>query len=204
MTDSFAHLHRGLVIGATSSVAGEPQGARPAATPTFDDLYDEYFPFIWRSVQRLGIAASQTDDVVQEVFIIAHGKLDGFEGRSSVKTWLYGIALHRARFHRLKAREGGRAEAIDAENVHAPDSARPDRRAEYAEAALVVNTILDKLDDDQREVFVLAELEELSGPEMADVLGVKLNTVYSRLRLAREAFSEAAARYRAQDGWRTR
>jgi RNA polymerase sigma-70 factor (ECF subfamily) len=68
----------------------------------------------------------------------------------------------------------------------------------------LVQAILEGLDEDQREVFVLAELEELFAPEIARALGVKLNTVYSRLRLARVAFAEGAARQRARDGWRTR
>ena len=202
MTDSATHPHRSFMVGAASTIEGA--GTVHAATPSFADVYDSYFPYIWRSVRCLGVPASQTEDVAQEVFLIAHEKMAAFEGRSSIKTWLYGIALHRARFHRRQARQRGQSEAVDAERTHAPDAARPDRRAEDAEAARVVNAILLGLDDDQREVFVLAELEELSAPEIAEIIGVKLNTVYSRLRLAREAFARAAARFRAQDDRRTR
>lgn len=177
-------------------------GVPSAEERDFGAIYDAFFPYIWRSVQRLGVPASRTDDVVQEVFTIAYRKLDAFEGRLSVKTWLYGIAL-RARSYRTEAQRDERDEPLDAERIHAPDAARPDCRAEHAEAARIVSTILDGLDGDQREVFVLTELEELSAPEIAEVLGVKLNTVYSRLRLAREAFAKASARYRAQNGWRT-
>ena len=75
---------------------------------------------------------------------------------------------------------------------------------EKADAARIVNRLLDGLDDDQREVFVLAELEDLSAPEIAEALEVKLNTVYSRLRLARSAFAEVAARHRAREDRRER
>jgi RNA polymerase sigma-70 factor (ECF subfamily) len=170
----------------------------------FEALYDAYFPFIWRSVLRLGVPAAHLDDVVQEIFLIVHRKLDGFEGRSTLKTWLYGIALRVARDHRIRLRHSGGAQVLDVEQVPAPPGARPDERAQNAEALRAVIALLDGLDDDQREVFVLAELEELTAPEIAEALGLKLNTVYSRLRLARAAFAEAAARHRASDGWRIR
>jgi RNA polymerase sigma-70 factor (ECF subfamily) len=189
------------MVGAASAstTALEGKGFPRVDAPSFESIYERYFPYVWRSVQRLGVPAAHTDDVVQEVFIIAHQKLAAFEGRSSIKTWLYGIALRRARVHRSRAPLAWQEEDVDDARVRAPDAARPDRRAEYVEAARVVNTILNGLDDDQREVFVLAELEELSAPEIAEVLGVKPNTVYSRLRLARDAFDKAVARYRARD-----
>ena len=208
MTDSTLRLHSRPMVGtAPAATLHDPGPGRDLASedaPSFASIYEDYFPYIWRSVQRLGVPASQTDDVVQDVFIIAHQKLSAFEGRSSMKTWLYGIALRRARLHRTRARHAGREEGVDDERVRAPDAVRPDHRAECAEAARVVNAILEGLDDDQREVFVLAELEELAAPEIAEVLGIKPNTVYSRLRLAREAFAKAVARHRAQDNWRTR
>jgi RNA polymerase sigma-70 factor (ECF subfamily) len=184
--------------------SGEARAAAPAESARFDAVYDDYFPFIWRSVLRLGVPAAQRDDVVQEIFLVVHRKLAGFEGRSTLKTWLYGIALRVARVHRVRARQSRSTEVLDAERARAPEAARPDEQALNAEAARVVDALLDTLDDDQREVFVLAELEELTAPEIAEALGLKLNTVYSRLRLARAAFAEAAARYRARDGWRMR
>jgi RNA polymerase sigma-70 factor (ECF subfamily) len=202
--DLRADPHLASRNAAAKSKARHDEETLGVDTPSFVALYRSYFPYIWRSVQRLGVPASHADDAVQEVFIIAHAKLATFEGRSSLKTWLYGIAVHRARVHRGRARLGRAEDALDAESIHAPDAARPDHRAVCAEAARAVNAILDRLDGDQREVFVLAELEELSAPEIVEVLDVKLSTVYSRLRLARAAFAKAAARYRAQDDWRAR
>jgi RNA polymerase sigma-70 factor (ECF subfamily) len=176
----------------------------PTEGDSFEAVYDAYFPFVWRAVLRLGVPHAHIDDVVQEIFLIVHRKLEGFEGRSTVKTWLYGIALRVARAYRIRARQSGGVEAVDPEQVRAPDAARPDERAQNAEAARIVQGLLEGLDDDQREVFVLAELEQLSAPEIAEALGLKLNTVYSRLRLARAAFAVAAARHRARDGWRIR
>jgi RNA polymerase sigma-70 factor (ECF subfamily) len=72
------------------------------------------------------------------------------------------------------------------------------------EAARVVEQLLEALDDDKRAVFVLAELEQMSAPDISLAIGVPLNTVYSHLRLARQEFAVAAARHRAKDEWRTR
>jgi hypothetical protein len=68
--------------------------------PHFDEIYRDHFAFVWRSARRLGVDASSLDDVVQEVFVIAHRRLPSFEGRSSVSTWLFGITLRVARDHR--------------------------------------------------------------------------------------------------------
>lgn len=190
-------------IEQADAAAEGAEAVKEAEDLSFTSVYDRYFSYIWRSVQCLGVPASQADDVVQEVFVIAHDKLASFEGRSSLKTWLYGIAVHRARHHKQARRRAGDQD-VDSEMLRAPDATRPDHRVENAEAVRVLSAILSSLDDDQREVFVLAELEELSAPEIAIALGIKLNTVYSRLRLGREAFAKAAARHRARDGWRTR
>src|SRR5256885_136825 len=125
-----------------------PQEVSPLAPiPTFPDLYDTYFPYIWRSVQRLGVPPSHADDAVQEVFIVVHRRLPEFQGRSALKTWLYGIALRVARAHRNQLRQSRDNQAVDAEQLAAPEEARPDERAQDAEAARFVNALLDGLDE---------------------------------------------------------
>jgi RNA polymerase sigma-70 factor, ECF subfamily len=207
VTEETESLHQSGVLGVASveEAGGHAGIAASPDVPSFESLYDTYFPYVWRSVQRLGIPPAQVDDVVQEIFIVVHRKLPEFAGRSTLKTWMYGITLRVARLHRVRARkQQSRLGSIEPEDLRAPDGARPDERASSAEAARLVQTILDGMDDDQRDVFVLAELEQLSVPQIAEALETKLNTVYSRLRLARAAFAEASARLRARDGWRSR
>ena len=205
MTESASKQHSSPVLHVSSISADLPEPAREETdSPSFESVYDTYFPYVWRSVQRLGVPAASADDVVQEVFMVVYRKLPEFEARSTLKTWLYGIALRVARAHRLRSNQPTKTQSIDAQQLRAPDATRPDQQAENAQAARVVDLLLTGLDDDQREVFVLAELEQLSVPEIAEAIDVKLNTVYSRLRLARAAFAEAAARYRARDDWRDR
>jgi RNA polymerase sigma-70 factor (ECF subfamily) len=180
---------------------------RTEPRPTFAQLYESQFSFVWRSVRRLGVAAATMDDVVQEVFVVVHRNLAKFEGRSSSKTWLFGIVLNVVRAHRRGLRaeplQAATAAIADPERVADP-AAGPLELATKAEAVRVVDALLDSLDDEKREVFVLAELEQMSAPDIAHAIGIPLNTVYSRLRLARQEFSAAAVRHRARDEWRTR
>jgi RNA polymerase sigma-70 factor (ECF subfamily) len=181
---------------------------RTEPRPTFAQLYEAHFSFVWRSARRLGIPTQSMDDVVQEVFMVVHRTLARFEGRSTIKTWLFGIVLNVARAHRRGLRaEHQRAAAPlasgDPERL-ADTAAGPHELATKAEAARLVDALLDALDDDKREVFVLAELEQMSAPDISCAIRVPMNTVYSRLRLARQEFAAAAARHRARDEWRTR
>jgi len=174
-----------------------PLRAEPTAyagtMPSFETIYEEHFDFIWRSLRRLGVAASSLDDAVQDVFIVVHRRLAEFEGRSSMKTWLFGIALRIAQEHRRRFRrkEGGLEPLEEAVVDNAPS---PLEEAEKSEAVRALDRLLAALDDDKRAVFILAELEQMTAPEIAESLGINANTVYSRLRAARHDFDAALAR----------
>jgi RNA polymerase sigma-70 factor (ECF subfamily) len=88
----------------------------------------------------------------------------------------------------------------DLDALTADESASPDASASKADAVRLLYELLDKLDAGKREVFVLAEIEQLAAPQIAEALGINLNTVYSRLRLARETFNQALARHHVRDG----
>jgi RNA polymerase sigma-70 factor (ECF subfamily) len=151
----------------------------------------------------LGINPGDTDDVVQEVFVVAHRKLPEFEGRAQVKTWLLKILIRVVRFYfRTQRRKPGHhpnetltemADLADGEAVS------PVAAAERAEAVRILDRLLDGMDPEKREVFVLAEIEKMSAVEIADVLGENLNTIYSRLRVARQDFQRALARFQKRE-----
>ena len=186
-----------------------PAAASPHPEPrlTFAELYESCFAFVWRTARRLGTPEASLDDVVQEVFMVAYRRQEEFEGLSSPKTWLYGITFNVVRAYRreLGAKhphllgEEGRVDA----SVLVDAGEGPHEHAAKQEAARFLDRFLDTLDDDRRDVFVLAEMEQLSAPEIAAVVGAPLNTVYSRLRLARGDFAKAVARRRARDTWRS-
>jgi RNA polymerase sigma-70 factor, ECF subfamily len=184
--------------------------AVPAATsrPPFAKVYEAEFAFVWRSALRLGAPAASIDDVVQEIFVVVHRRLGEFEWRSSLRTWLFGIVRNVVRAHR-RALLAKHPHAIHGPATTDPESltdpaAGPHDIATQAEATRFLDRLLDSLDDEKREVFVLAELEEMPAPEIARAVGIPVNTVYSRLRLAREEIAAAGARHRARDEWRTR
>jgi RNA polymerase sigma-70 factor (ECF subfamily) len=178
----------------------------PFAAPNFDELYEGYVDFIWRSVRRLGVAEAATDDVVQQVFLVVHRRLPEFCGAASVRTWIFGIVLRVVREHRRLQRRKSPHHlwpSTDPETL-ADSAGGPDESTARAEAARLVQAWLDELDDDKREVFVLAELEGMTAKEIADATGANPSTVYSRLRAARLDFEKAAERCRRRDAWRMR
>lgn len=185
--------------GRPASATGSPSpGGGLFTPPEFEAVYDEWFDFVWRSARRLGVAESSVDDVVQEVFLVVHRRLPDFEGRSSVKTWLFAIVLRVVSDYRRTLRRKGGLSELPEEPID-DRSASPAAEAERAQAVRLLHQLLDELDDDKRTVFVLAELEQMSAPEISEIVGCPLNTVYSRLRAAREAFERALSRYRARE-----
>jgi RNA polymerase sigma-70 factor (ECF subfamily) len=162
--------------------------------PSFEAIYEEHFEFVWRSMRRLGIAADSIDDAVQDVFLVVHRRLEDFEARASVKTWLFGIALRVAHdYHRRSRRKGGHEPLDPSVADGAPG---PHEELAKLEAVRELDRILSSFDEEKRAVFILAEIEQMTAPEMAEALGINVNTVYSRLRAARREFEAALARHR--------
>ena len=162
--------------------------ALPAAPMlAFDDIYAAHVAFVWRVVRAFGVPEAAIEDAVQEVFVIVHRRLAEFEGRAAITTWLFAITRRVALAARRRV---GRTEPLADEPAGATDTFADVSRAQ---AAAIVATILDTMDEDKRIVFALVELEQLSVPEVAKLLALKLNTAYSRLRLARKHFETALA-----------
>lgn len=196
----------GLMRDPRAAAAATPEEGAAKAAPTFDEVYDENFSFVWRSVRRLGVPASAVDDAVQDVFVVVHRRLPEFEARSSIRTWLFAILIRVVRDYRRAYRRKdlpvqGNGGPADPDEI-ATTEQNPQEIAAKHEAARMLHEILDRLDDEKREIFVLAELEQLPVPEIAEGLGINLNTAYSRIRAARQDFEQGVARIRARDGWR--
>lgn len=164
---------------------------RPLA---LDGVYREHFKSVWRLLRRLGVAVAQLDDATQDVFLIVHRKLADFDGRAPLRSWVFAIAVRVASDYRRRAVRGRTEQLDDAIADAAPN---PARLRELRESVEQLHEMLGELDDKKRTVFVLSELEQLSAPEIAGVLGVNLNTVYSRLRSAKRSFEAALSRRRA-------
>jgi RNA polymerase sigma-70 factor (ECF subfamily) len=176
------------------SDACEPWPARLS----FEETYERYFDFVWLSLRRLGVAPALLDDAAQDVFVVVHRRLHEFEYRSELKTWLFAIALRTARAYR-RQRQPAPVEPLEQLPAAGPT---PHDALAQLEALRVMDAILAEMDEERRVLFILVELEQIAVPEAAQVLGLKLNTAYSRLRLAREDFGASVKRHQARDRWR--
>ncbi len=166
----------------------------PQSTLDFEGIYTEQFAFVWRSLRALGVRPELLDDATQDVFLVVYRRVTGFEGRSSLRTWLFSIVGHVAfNYRRAQRRKAAPLQPIDP--AHASDAPDPLEHATGSEAARFVERFLETLDDGKRAVFALALIEELPAPEVAQLLGIPVNTVYSRVRTVRQAFRDAAAAY---------
>lgn len=177
-----------------------------ATPPSFAETYERYFEFVWASVRRNGVADGDADDVVQEVFVVIHAKLGTLQQPESLRSWIYGIVRRTVSGYRRSRRAdvAGDAALALAGAAHAPSQATPQALTEQAAQVELLWSLLAELDDAKREVFILAEVEEMTAPEIASALEIPLNTVYSRLRTARVAFEETLARHEARMAFRGR
>ncbi|HEV8548517.1 MAG TPA: RNA polymerase sigma factor [Polyangiaceae bacterium] len=160
-------------------------------------VFDEHARYVWRALRHLGVPEADVEDLSQEVFVVVQRKLGEFEGRSEVRTWLYGICLRVASDFRRRAHvRRERAHPDPSEGLAAAPGQNPDVQVETRRA---LQALLDELDDDKRVVLVLYELEGLTMKEVAEVVGCPLQTAYSRLHAARERLA-AVAKARRTEG----
>lgn len=180
---------------------GVPSPSPPPSAPTgsaVDNsdavavIYRTHARELWRVLGRLGVAPAAVEDALHDLFIVVQRKLPGFEHRAALSTWLYAIAVRIAR--RYRERQLRHAHAPEQEPV-STDRA-PDHALQDAEAVRMLDDLLSQLSEAKREIFVLHEVEELSAPQIAAILEISVNTVYSRLREARKAFTRAHSRHR--------
>jgi RNA polymerase sigma-70 factor (ECF subfamily) len=161
---------------------------------TAEGLFREHAAFVWRVLRRLGVREADIEDVCQDVFVAVHKQLPSFEGRSKASTWIYGIARRRAADYRRsdrRRREDLTASVPEASGEPAPGSSM-DEEVARSQARALLDRLLDQLDDDKREVFVLYEIEELGMREVVEIVGCPLQTGYSRLHAARAELRRAA------------
>ena len=160
-------------------------------SPSFEALYRDNYAFVWRCARRLCVDEAELEDVIQDVFVIAYRRLDCLSPDVRPSTWLFGILRNVIRNHRrTQARRSRRVDAY-ARSVDIRERQRRRRDAELGERVLASEELADflgALDENERAVFVLAELEGYTGREIATMLAIKPNTASSRLGLARRAF----------------
>jgi RNA polymerase sigma-70 factor (ECF subfamily) len=169
-----------------------------ASPPSFEEVYAACFDSVWR-IAASRVPQAAVDDVVQEVFLVVHRRLGTFEGRSTVRTWVIGIARNVIRDHLRKIGHRPIGAPLEEEPVaHEPSAAE---LLDQKTALAVLDEALARMSDDQKEAFLLVEVEQLSSREAAEILETNDNTVRTRLRAARSIFSAAVTRFRARQRW---
>jgi RNA polymerase sigma-70 factor (ECF subfamily) len=156
----------------------------------FGALFDQEFTYVWNALRRLGVAERDLEDMTHEVFLQVYRHRDAYDANRTVRPWLFGFAHRMAADYRRLARH--RAVLVgDAADLEAtqPGAHTIEDHLESREAVELVQRALERLEFDQRAVFVLHDLDGFSMKDVAESLRIPVNTGYSRLRLARARFA---------------
>lgn len=155
-----------------------------ASPPDFDAVYRDGFSFVYRLLRYFGTREEDVEDLAHDVFVVVHRRLPEYDMNRALHPWLFGITYRVLRRHRER---GARRAAIDAkrkDEATPPPSAEQQCRDRQSWQRLC--EALRQLPFEQQAVVILHDVEEQSAPEIAAALKVSVNTVYSRLRLARK------------------
>jgi len=187
-------LHRG---GGAAPAVGAADVGGVGHRDAFIQFYGDWFDHVSRLVRLLGAPEADREDILQEVFLVVRRRLPSFDG-ASPSGWLYQITRRKVRDFRNRAwvkhiftrKRDEEPDALAADGVH------PEKALETKQKHKALEAILAKMNPDRRAAFVLFELEGLSGEEIAEIQGVALNTVWTRLHTGRKEFFELAEKYR--------
>jgi RNA polymerase sigma-70 factor (ECF subfamily) len=181
-----------MVMSDASVLLGvDPQASAEAAPRArLEHMFRAHHELVWRTLRRLGLRPEQAADATQQAFLIAAERLSDIRPGSE-RAFLFGTALRLARTTYRTARRFQLSDDMD----QRPDTgSRQEDLVDRRRAMALADRALAQLDPSLLTVFVLFELEGLSTPEIAEIIGVPLGTAASRLRRARDAFRTAAAR----------
>lgn len=175
-------------VGGLSDPADPPKGGGPgSASPVaFEDVYEKWFDEVAKWIRALGGPEADRDDLVQEVFIVVHRRLHDFDGQN-LAGWLYRITRRKVRDHR-RLSWAKRLFLSDPTTLAASEQAstNPQVSLEIRERRELLMTLLGGLNDSERAAIVLFEIEGYSGQQIAEVQGIPLNTVWTRIHKARK------------------
>jgi RNA polymerase sigma-70 factor (ECF subfamily) len=166
-------------------------------------LHAEHAAFVWATLQRLGVRDADLEDMLQEVFVVVHKRLDTYDPNARATAWLFGIAVRVAAAYRRRAYRR-HEHTVDPFPEPSCDDSGPEASASAVQARRRLEAILDEMDLEKRAVFVMFEIDELPCEEIAATLGVPVGTIHSRLYTARQAFAKILARHQARDARRFR
>jgi RNA polymerase sigma-70 factor, ECF subfamily len=167
-------------------------------------VYDEYFDFVWRFAVARNVPTSSLEEVVHDVFLAVHRQLGGFEVRSELRIGIARVARNVVQRYLRKPAPQSPLEPLVRDEPSPGVGAGAGDALHEKSASQLLDIILDKMSESQREAFILRDMEGLSMSETAEALGVNENTLRVWLYDARKVFNSVAALLRAQRFWVTR
>lgn len=172
----------------SSSVWRRLSRTERAQAIAFRAVFDANFDYVWSTVRYLGVRGEDTQDVCQEVFASVYRHLDSYDPSKPIRPWLFAFAYHAAsNFRRLAHHR----REVSEEDGTVGSSYEPEGRLEARSELELVTKALDTIDLDKKVVLILHDIEGQGASEIAELLKIPLNTVYSRLRRGRELFQDA-------------
>jgi RNA polymerase sigma-70 factor (ECF subfamily) len=170
--------------------------ADAAARPEFGHVFRSEFSYIWNTLARLGIRSSDLEDIAHDVFCQVYRQFCAYDPTRPLRPWLFGFAFRVASDYRRLARHRVELVGIDVERVD--HVAGADDQLISAEERALVEVALRSVPLDRRALLMLHEIDGESIPNIAEALGVPLNTAYSRLRLARLDLAAAVRKLQSE------
>jgi RNA polymerase sigma-70 factor (ECF subfamily) len=158
----------------------------------FDAIFEAEFAYVWTSLRRLGVQDRDLEDLSHDVFIEVYRRIATYDTTRPIRPWLFAFAFRFASDYRKLARHRREVMGTEAEANDPQPSA--DRLLQMKQNQHLVERAVSKIDPDRQPVFILHELDDVPMAEIAEALGIPVNTAYSRLRLAREEFRDAVKR----------
>ena len=201
-------LKRNAATGHTrtgASLAPRRAGSHQAASADREGLdvaviYAAHAQFLWKSLYRMGVSEADLPDAMQEVLLVVHRRLETFDSSSKLTTWLFGICLRVAGGIRRSRRRRREAPMQTEEHrMGLVDEDHPERLMNRRDARRRLETALDSLGPERCALLTLFEIEGLPCAQIADLLGVPVGTVHSRLAAARARFHKALSRLDAEE-----
>ena len=185
-------MARWMIMSDASLLVGMGVPARDEAArrARLEGMFRAHHELVWRTLRRLGLGPEAAADAAQQAFLIATERLSDIRPGSE-RAFLFGTAL---RLARSAFRSGRRVQLEDDMDVRAHTGVRAEELVDRNRAIALADRVLAQMEPSLLTVFVLYELEGLSTPEIAEIIGKPLGTAASRLRRAREAFRTTAAR----------
>jgi RNA polymerase sigma-70 factor (ECF subfamily) len=174
--------------------APEPASERADGSLHLSQIFVEHGGYVWNSLRRLGVPASDLEDLTHDVFLQVQRHLSDYDRSRPLRPWLFGFAFRLASQHRRRAYRRREVPAAGESERAVDPRARPDERLVIEEDRRLVLEALEAIDLDRRAVFVLYEIDEVPMSDIARALGIPVNTAYSRLRVARGEFAAAVKR----------